>query len=109
MSEVARPVMHSRDFTKFYQDRIKNFILENNAPLAPLEDIPFKNTSDEDLQGIASNPNDPNASDALNEIGLRKIKQKRAEKEIKKGDHKYYKENLDKILASVYEVLKIQC
>lgn len=32
--------------------------------------------SDEDLECIASNQKDPKASDALNEIGLRKIKQK---------------------------------
>jgi hypothetical protein len=37
---------------------------------------------DEDLHGIASNPNDPNAPDALNEIGLRQIQQKRAKEKI---------------------------
>lgn len=38
--------------------------------------------ADEDLQGIASNLNDPRAPDALNEIGLRQIQQKNSKKRI---------------------------
>lgn len=41
-----------------------------------------KTLSDEDLQGIASNPNDPRASDALNEIGLRQIQRKNSQVRI---------------------------
>lgn len=100
----ARPAMQSRNFSKLYQDKIKNYITNAIAPLAPLEDIPFKNVSDEELQSIASDQNNPDAPDALNELGLRQLKQKN---NIVKGTNKYYKENLNKILKCAHDVLKL--
>lgn len=46
----ARPAMQSKDFTKFYQDKIKNFIPEDIAPLASLENDTQNNPSDEIIQ-----------------------------------------------------------